>query len=256
MSQTGRAVYSGERIWIIGASSGIGKALALEFAARGANVIASARNQESLQALSSQSECIESMPLDVAEEGALASAVERLKGVRSFPDRILFVAAFYQPSSIDRIESADLHATIRVNLWAVIELARLVMPQFYAQGTGQIALVASVAGYRGLPKGQPYSATKAALINFAESLHLEAKPKGVDVKLINPGFVETPMTDKNNFSMPSLISTEEAAIHVTEGLLARGFEIHFPKRFTRKLKLLRLLPYKIFFKLAENLKPN
>ena len=256
MSRVDAAFYQGRKIWIIGASSGIGRALAIELAARGAHVIASARNTEALLALSNSSDRIDSLPLDVTQDGSLSSVIGEMNDSHNLPDTILFVAAYYKPGSIHLIEDLDLRATITVNLWAAIELARLAMPLFYERKTGQIALVASVAGYRGLPAGQPYSATKAALINFAESLYLEAKPKGVDVKLINPGFVETPMTDKNEFTMPDIISTEKAAIYIADGLSGNKFEIHFPKRFTRKLKLLRLLPYGAFLRLAGKMKPN
>ena len=254
MSRVDAAFYQGRKIWIIGASSGIGRALAIELAGRGAYVIASARNKEALLELNNHSDHIESLPLDVTQDGSLSSVIGEMNDSHNLPDTILFVAAYYKPGSIHLIEDSDLRTTITVNLWAAIELARLAIPLFYERKTGQIALVASVAGYRGLPAGQPYSATKAALINFAESLYLEAKPKGVDVKLINPGFVETPMTDKNDFNMPEIISTEEAARHIADGLPESAFEIHFPKRFTRKLRLLRLLPYSVFFRLASKFK--
>ncbi len=256
MSRVDIQFYQGRRIWVIGASTGIGKALVIELASRGADVIASARNEEALRALSDHSDHISSLPLDVAQEDGIAQAIDKLRESDTMPDTIVFVAAHYEPCAIHGIQPTDLKTTISVNLWAPIELTRLLLPIFYQRKSGQLAFVASVAGYRGLPKGQPYSATKAGLINFAESLYLEARSKGVDVKLVNPGFVETPMTDKNNFTMPEMISTEEAAMHIAEGLSGNEFEIHFPKKFTRKLKLLRTLPYGIFFKLAGKLIPK
>lgn len=253
--------YQDRRVWILGASSGIGRALSVELASRGAEVIASARNAEALDNLvdsfnspsADSSGAIEALPMDVTEPGVLASAIEMMQNASRLPDSVVFMAAFYHPSSIHKIRPEDLERTLRVNLWAALELVRVVAPLFYARGTGQIALVGSVAGYRGLPKGQPYSATKAGLINLAETLYLEARPKGIDIKLINPGFVETAMTEKNEFDMPDIVSSEVAAKQIARGLTDSAFEIHFPKRFTRKLKFLRWLPYKLYFYLTGKL---
>lgn len=251
MSTDSQIFYENRRIWIIGATSGIGKALAVELAIKGAEVIASGRNSAKLDALvRAVNGHIEALPIDVAEEGAIASAIEMMNQSENLPDSIIYMAGFYEPGAVENISKEHFEQTLRVNLWAPIELVRLVAPIFYKRGSGQIALAASVAGYGGLPNGQPYSATKAALINLAESLYLEAAPKGVDIKLINPGFVATPMTDKNEFPMPNIISTEDAAKEIAIGLQRRNFEIHFPKRFTSKLKLLQLLPYRLYFKIV------
>ena len=125
-----------------------------------------------------------------------------------------------------------------------------VLPLLLAQGGGQITLCASVAGYRGLPKSQPYGATKAGLINIAESLAAEV-PKQIDVRVINPGFVESRLTDKNDFKMPMRISPEKAAKAIADGLNKPGFEIHFPKAFTRIMKLLSYLPNSLYFALMR-----
>ena len=259
MSAAYSEFYHGKRVWIIGASSGIGYALALELASLGAHVIASARNNVSLLQLATDAKArdvpndIEPLQLDVAQEGALSKAIENMVSENALPDTVIFLAGFYQPTSIHTIDAEDLHHTLRVNLWAALEMCRLITPLFYERTSGQIAIAGSVSGYRGLPKGQPYSATKAALMNFAESLYVESKPQGVDVKLISPGFVQTPLTDKNTFTMPDIISAEEAAKLISDGLSKKDFEIHFPKRFTRKLKFLRVLPAKLYFKLAQKL---
>ena len=245
--------YQDKHVWIIGASSGIGKALAIELASRGAQVTASARRAEQLKELESARAGIQGLTLDVSDHGALENATEAFKQSNNLPDSIVYASAFYEPRSIDQISAEELSTTLQTNLWAALELCRLIAPLFYARKSGQIALVGSVAGYCGLPNGQPYSATKAAIINFAESFYHEAKAESVDVKLISPGFVETPMTDKNAFDMKDIISPDEAALAIADGLLSDQFEIHFPKRFTRKLKVLRLLPYKLYFKLMNRL---
>jgi short-subunit dehydrogenase len=149
------------------------------------------------------------------------------------------------------LNEKDSRALLEVNLHGVINTTAAVMPGLLAQGRGAIGIVASVAGYRGLPKALIYGASKAAVINFTETLYLDLHPKGFGVYLIMPGFVKTPLTDQNEFTMPHLISAEEAAREILGGLRAGDFEIHFPRAFTRQLKLLRLLPYRIYFKLIR-----
>jgi short-subunit dehydrogenase len=142
-------------------------------------------------------------------------------------------------------------ALLETNLHGVIKTTAAVLPALLAQGSGAIGIVSSVAGYRGLPKALIYGASKAALINFAETLYLDLHPKGLGVYLINPGFVKTPLTDKNEFRMPHLITAEQAADAIVAGLDAGEFEIDFPKAFTRQLKLLRILPYRWYFALIR-----
>ena len=146
------------------------------------------------------------------------------------------------PMKIDKLDMEITRQMIEVNLLGAFNTVHAVLPILAKQSRGQVALCGSVAGYIGLPGGQPYSATKAAIINLAETLHAEL-PKKIDVKLISPGFVRTPLTDKNNFNMPMMISPEQAAIYIADGLLSKNFEIHFPKKFTIILKFLELLPY-------------
>ena len=140
---------------------------------------------------------------------------------------------------------------LETNLHAVIGAVTVVVPALMAQGHGAIGIVGSVAGYRGLPKALIYGASKAAVINFTESLYLDLHPKGIGVYLVSPGFVQTPLTDRNDFKMPALISAEEAADEIVNGLRRGRFEIHFPKRFTRMLKLMQMLPYRWYFALVR-----
>lgn len=242
--------HAGKRFWIIGASSGIGRALAREFHARGAKLFLSARNEEALLTLNQNLGNNHTvLPFDVTNEEDFAAAVAQVGAI----DSVIYLAATYTPGKIANITAEDVHKTLSVNIGGAFTLLRYIIPHYKHQGYGQIALCGSVAGYKGLPGGQPYSATKAAIINLAESVRVEARKDNIDVRLINPGFVETPLTDKNDFFMPMMIKPEEAARHIVNGLLGKKFEVHFPKKFTFLMKLLNFLPYKIYFFLAAKL---
>lgn len=243
------AEFRGKRIWIIGASAGIGEALAHALAAEGAQLILSARSEDTLRALAEACNGAEVVPLDLLHLDTLSAAVDRLS--RGAPlDAVICTAALYDPAPVadlDRGRTADL---VRVNLLGMLEIGRL-CPPLLREG-GQLVLFGSVAGYFGLPRGQAYSATKAGVNNLAETLRIELAPR-VDVRLVCPGFVRTRLTDKNDFDMPAMIEPEEAARHVLRGLKGRGFEIHFPKRFTLVLKALRALPYPLAFRFTRRL---
>ena len=243
--------YRGQSIWIIGASSGIGAALASTLAARGAQLILSSRQQAALERLNHRlGGGHQVLPVDVADADSLVQAVKEIKQV----DSVIFMAAIYAP---DAANTQGIHAIgemISVNLNGAFYTVHAVLPRLKQQGFGQIALCASIAGYRGLPYSQPYAATKAALINYGESLHLELAKHNIDVKVINPGFVETPMTAKNDFAMPMMISAQAAATTIANQLTKNHFEIHFPKRASLTLKLLAALPYRLYFYLARRIK--
>ena len=166
---------------------------------------------------------------------------------------MLIVAGTHQEIRAWELTAANADALLKINLHGPIATAAAVLPALLAQQHGAIAIVSSVAGFRGLPKALVYGASKAALINFAETLYLDLRPKGLGVYLINPGFVKTPLTDRNAFPMPALISAENAAGEILRGLRAGKFEIHFPRRFTGSLKLLRLLPYRLYFALIHRM---
>jgi short-subunit dehydrogenase len=140
---------------------------------------------------------------------------------------------------------------VSVNFNGAMRLAATVLPDLHAGGG--IVFVASVAGYRGLPKALAYGPGKAALIHFAECLHLDLVPQGIGVWLVNPGFVATQLTARNDFAMPALLTPEQAALATLEGLRTGRFEIHYPRRFTRVMKLLALLPYGLYFPLVRRL---
>ncbi|MCE5972010.1 SDR family NAD(P)-dependent oxidoreductase [Sinirhodobacter sp. WL0062] len=234
-----------EKIWIIGASSGIGAALARAYAARGARVIVSARGTERLQALADETD-VQALPCDMGSRASIMAAAEAIGGPL---DRIVNLAALYDPGMVLDLDPIRAEELLRVNLLGSFHLAQIA-PRLLRPG-GQLALCGSVAGYFGLPKGQLYSASKAGVINLAESLRAELPD--LDIRLISPGFVDTPMTARNDFTMPALLTPDQAARTILHGLDRPGFETHFPRRFTTLLKLLRILPYALGLRLTRRL---
>lgn len=243
--------YNGRRIWIIGASAGIGEALARMLAGHGAHLILSARNEEALAALAKDCDGSQVLPLDLARPESLAEAVKMIALKDTSLDAIICTAAVYDPGRVADIHPAKAEAMVRVNIMGTIDVARLCPPLL--RDGGQLVLFGSVAGYIGLPKGQPYSATKAAVNNLAETLAVELAPR-VDVRLVCPGFVETRLTERNDFAMPAIVTPDEAATAVLRGMQRRGFEIHFPRRFTWVMKLVRALPYAVSLRLIRRLR--
>jgi NADP-dependent 3-hydroxy acid dehydrogenase YdfG len=249
-----RQDYHNQIIWIIGASSGIGAALAAELAGRGATLALSARRTEALNALTeSLNGEHSSFVLDVTNREHVESTAQAIYARYGRIDRIIFLAAAYTPMTLDRLDIHQTKQMIDINIMGALHVVHAVLPLLKQQNQGQIVLCGSVAGYTGLAGGQPYSATKAAIMNLAESMHTELSPL-IDVKLISPGFVKSELTDKNNFAMPMMISAEQAARHIADGLTRAAFEVHFPKRFTFWLKLVRLLPYSLAFWITKKLK--
>ena len=244
------APHASRRIWIIGASAGIGAALARELAGQGAQLILSARDGDALQALAQEIGGALVLPLDLLQRETVEQAVAQLSEGPKL-DAVICTAALYDPTPVSEMDLQKAEALVRVNVFGTLLVARLA-PKLLRQG-GQLALFGSVAGYFGLPKGQAYSATKAAIINLAETLRIELAPD-VDVRLISPGFVRTRLTDQNDFNMPAMMEPEDAARAISKGLAGHSFEIHFPKRFTTLLKLLRLLPYGLAFRLTSRLR--
>lgn len=243
--------WGGRRVWIVGASSGIGAALAEALAARGARLALSARSREGLENVAARCQGALVVPMDVTistdHARAEAEVAEALGGI----DLAIFNAGTYAPMRAWELEPALIQATVDTNLTGTMEGVAAVTGRMLERGEGAIAIVGSVAGYKGLPKAAVYGPTKAALINFAEVLYLDLAPHGIDVFLINPGFVDTPLTAHNDFRMPALISADEAAQLIVEGFASGGFEIHFPKRFTLALKLMSRLPRCLYFWLVR-----
>ncbi|HLO63467.1 MAG TPA: SDR family NAD(P)-dependent oxidoreductase [Azonexus sp.] len=241
------SAWTGRRVWLVGASSGIGAAVAKELDRRGARLALSARSADKLQALGIEQALL--LPCDATDAAALACARQSLLAAWGGVDLVVYLAGDYVPMTADAFDLARAEQVIAVNFNGALRLAASVLPDL--QPGGGIAFVASVAGYRGLPKALCYGPGKAALIHFAECLHLDLEARGIGVWVINPGFVQTRLTAQNDFAMPALLTPEQAASATLDGFATGDFEIHFPKRFTRVLKLLSLLPYRWYFPLIR-----
>jgi short-subunit dehydrogenase len=244
--------WKSQRVWVIGASSGIGRAFAQALILRGAKVAVTARSRQALSDLAASAPGRTlALAADVTRAEELASAYSAIKAEWGGVDLAVFVAGTHRPIRAWELRLDDAKDLFEVNVYGVLAGLCVVLPDFVARGSGAVAIVSSVAGYRGLPTGLIYGATKAALINLTETLYLDLAPKGVGVHLVNPGFVRTPLTDRNEFKMPALIPAEEAAEQMLRGLERGEFEVHFPRRFTGVMKLLRILPYRLYFPLVR-----
>ena len=238
--------WHGRRVWLVGASTGIGRALAERLHGLGATVIVSARKADALQDFAGQHPGSMALPLDVTDAEAVKAVAQSAQASGPL-DLVCYCAGHYQAMRATAIDLPDLLRHHEVNTVGALHVLEAITPAMLARGKGHISLVSSVAGFRGLPQSLAYGPTKAALINLAETLYLDLQPHGLGVSVINPGFVETPLTAQNKFHMPALISPEQAASAIVQGWTRGEFDIHFPRRFTCWLKLLRLLPYRLYF---------
>ena len=256
------ADYRGRRVWVIGASYGIGAAIARDLLGRGARVALSARKRDLLEAVAARHGDALIVPLDVTDAASVHAAARAIERAWGGFDLAMIVAGTHVEMRADlgsvavdsdvemqakRWNLGMARQLLEVNLHGVLNCVDAILPVLARQGSGGIGIVASVAGYIGLPKALIYGASKAALINFTESLYGDLRPQGIGVYLINPGFVDTPLTQKNRFTMPALMKADDAARVTLDEIAAGAFEVHFPKRFTRWLKLLRVLPYRLQF---------
>ncbi len=249
-----------DRVWITGASSGLGRALALKMASEGWRVAASARSQDQLQAVAALASAfpgsIEAFPLDVTDRDAVQETVARILEDFGPPDLVVLNAGTHKPTPAARLSTKDFRQLVELNLMGTVHCLEAVLPPLRRRREGQIAIVASLAGYVGLPLAGAYGMTKAGLINLAESLEPELRAEGVTLQVVNPGFVKTPLTDRNPFHMPFLMDVESAATAFYRGLQSGGFEIVFPRRFAYLLKLLRLLPHPLALAITRRLLPK
>lgn len=239
--------WAGKRVWIIGASSGIGAACASMLLEQGACVALSARHRASLEQLCEGQPLALALPLDMTDPLQVRAACGELTRQWTHVDLILVVAGGYQAMRADDFDLEAAHSLLALNVGGVFNCLAQALPLLLRQGAGGIGIVASVAGYGGLPKALAYGASKAALINLTESLYLDLHGRGIDVYQINPGFVATPLTAGNDFTMPALITARQAAAAMLDGIERGQFHIHFPKRFTNSMRLARLLPYRAYF---------
>ncbi len=237
------------RVWIIGASSGIGAALAKKFLASGAEVALSARRESALESVAGTQGVV--LPCDVSDPAGLETAMSVLLTRWGGIDMVVYCAGVYTPMRAWEVDLKVVRETLAINLQGVYNLLYSLVPVYIERNGGGLCLVSSVAGYTGLPKALAYGPGKAALINLAQILYSELSPYGVGVHLVNPGFVETRLTQQNDFTMPALITPDAAAQAIVAGMAKGRFEIHFPKRFTLWMKLLGLLPDRIRFHLLS-----
>ncbi len=244
--------WTGQRFWLVGASSGIGLATAERLHALGARVVVSARSPAALAEFERAHPGSLALPLDVTEPGALVAAAREIELRFGRIDLTMYCAGHYRAMRATEFDLADALRHQRVNVEGALHWLDAVLPVLLRQAAAgrpaHLSLVASVAGYRGLPNALAYGPTKAALINLAETLYLDLAASGVGVSVINPGFVETPLTAQNHFHMPALITPHQAAEEIVRGWERGRFEIHFPRRFTLALKLLQPLAHALYFR--------
>ena len=233
-------------VWVVGASSGIGRATAETLLQAGAKVAVSSRQEAPLQALAQQYPHAWVVPADVTSLESLQDAAQQVQANQGL-DWVIYCAGHYQPLRADHYDLGQMMRHQDVNYLGALRMLEVVLPSLLSQHQGHVSLVASVAGYRGLPQSLAYGPTKAALIHLAEALYLDLQSSGIGVSVVNPGFVETPLTAQNDFHMPALIQPQEAARQMLAGWAVGDFEIHYPRRFTRVLKFLSCLPYRLYF---------
>ncbi len=228
--------------WVTGAGTGIGRGVALQLARDGWKVAVSARTETDLKSLAEEASGIEVFALDVTDEIAVARAAHAIEAAIGPLDLVVLSAGTYKRVSAKGFSVATFRQTIDVNLMGSVHCLAAIMPGMLARHSGHIAVVASVTGYVGLPSAAAYGASKAALNNMCEALQPELAAEGVTMTVINPGFVDTPLTKKNEFPMPFIIPVDEAVRHIMSGLEAKRFEIVFPWQMAVSIKLLARLP--------------
>ncbi|CAN5137765.1 SDR family NAD(P)-dependent oxidoreductase [soil metagenome] len=239
--------WQGMRVWVIGASTGIGAATARLLLSKGALLALSSRRRDALEVIAGDHADALIAPCDITDAASVLAAIDAICLQWPRIDLVLIVAGSYNEMRAENFDLATANRLVDLNLRGPLNCLDAVLPLLLRQACGGIGLVSSVAGYSGLPKALIYGPTKAALINLAESLYLDLRPRGIGVYLINPGFVETPLTAGNAFKMPALISADTAAAEIVRGMESGRFHIHFPRRFTNWLRLARLLPYRTYF---------
>ena len=237
-----------KNVWITGASSGIGKALAIKFANEGWQVAASARRENLLQDLNKNNSNIFAFPLDVKDENKTKNIFQNIVQKFQTIDICVFCTGIHDPDSEKKLSSEKIREIMETNFFGTLNCIMAVNKFFREKQKGHISIVSSVAGYRGLPAASGYCASKAALTSLAESLYFDFKIYNVRISLISPGFIKTPMTDKNKFPMPMIKSPEFAAEKIFNGLTKKNaFEIHFPFAFTIIMKFLKIMPNWLYF---------
>lgn len=236
--------FSGKTFWLVGASEGLGRELAIALGAEGAHLVLSARNADRLNQLCAELPDARAMPLDVTDHKAVRRAFCEIGSI----DGVIYNAGAYDPMPATEWNSDAALKMLDVNFSGALRVLGEAVPQFVAQGHGDITLVGSLAGYRGLPNAIGYGASKAALISLAETMRFDLKGSGVLVRIVNPGFIKTRLTEKNSFAMPMLMTPERAAEHVLKAMRSKRFRTDFPRPFSWVIRMLSLLPDLIVFR--------
>jgi len=243
-----------KNVWITGASSGIGKALAIKFSTEGWHVAASARRENLLQDLNKTNSNIHSFPLDVIDEPRTKKVFQDILVKFQAIDICVFCAGIHDPDAEKKLSTEKIREIMETNFFGTLNCIMAVNSYFREKKNGHISIVSSVAAYRGFPAASGYCASKSALTSLAESLYFDFKRHNVRVSVVSPGFIKTPMTDKNKFPMPMIRSPEYAAEKMFIGLTKKNvFEIHFPVAFTMLMKLLKIMPNWLYFMIASKI---
>jgi NAD(P)-dependent dehydrogenase (short-subunit alcohol dehydrogenase family) len=249
-------------IWIIGASTGIGRTTALAFAKAGVQVIASARKAAELESLAAEAKTkryagvIHPLPLDATDRSAVFAGLDAAEALVGEVGAVLYCAATWSNDRESQAKADIVRPVFEVNVFGALNMIEAALAKMSPRKRGRIAVISSVAGFRGLPRALAYGSSKAALTHICEALRFDCEPQGITVQVIHPGFVRTPLTDKNDFNMPFLMEPEPAAQRIVDGMATNCFEITFPRRFTHQLKLLRALPYAAYFALVKRATKN
>lgn len=243
--------------WIVGGGTGIGAAMAKRLAARGWQVAISGRRAAPLDETAMASAAIHPYPVDVTDSAAIARVTSQIVEKLGRIDLFIYGAAAWQPMDVGDYDATKFASVIDTNLLGLVRMANPVLAQMKRQGAGDFAVIASVAGYFGLPRAAAYNASKAALISLLQTMRAEMAPTGVAVRLVAPGFFKSALTDRNDFPMPFLMETDDAARRALDGLLnSRRFEVAFPRRLVWPMKLMRMLPYPLFFAITSRMVPR
>lgn len=240
-------------VWIVGASSGIGKSLAEKCLPLSDNIAISARSAEKLQHMESEHTGFAAFPLDVSDRGAVAETVEAIEKRLGGIDTAVLSAGIWFPMRAADLDTDRMREAMRINYFGAVYAVEALLAGMKARGRGHIVIVSSVAGYRGLPTSVAYGPTKAALTNFSEALAVELAEFGIQVTLVQPGFVDTPMSKVNRFHMPGLMDVDAAADRLLSGILRRKNAIFFPRLFTSAVRFTNFLPYGLYYALIRRM---
>lgn len=245
----------GKKIWLIGASEGIGKALAQALAKQGAVLALCARQKDRLEEIAKPLGAMVA-PADVTDAPSLAQAYATIKAAWGLPDVVIYNAGIYEPMTAQQFNLPQVEKMMNVNFSGALRVLHHVLPDFIAAHQGHIVLVSSIAAYRGLPGAIGYGASKAALTHLAENMAIDLYGTGIKLQIVSPGFVRTRLTDKNDFAMPQIMEPEQAAAHIVRGMQSKTFDIRFPFVFANLLKALSFLPARLYIALMRSHAPK